>query len=159
MKWIKYRLQTTTAAEDIVSATLMEAGVQGVEIEDRQPLTEDELAQMFVDIPPQFGTDDGTAYLSFYLEPDEDQEAVLSKVRAALDELRDFMDIGEASIVKSETEDKDWVNNWKQYFKPFYVDDILVIPSWETVKPEDEDKMILLSGPACMRRRSFASVH
>ena len=72
MKWIKYRLQTTTAAEDIVSATLMEAGVQGVEIEDRQPLTEDELAQMFVDIPPQFGTDDGTAYLSFYLEPDED---------------------------------------------------------------------------------------
>ncbi len=147
MKWIKYRLQTTTAAEDIVSAALMEAGVQGVEIEDRQPLTQEELAQMFVDIPPQFGTDDGTAYLSFYLEPDADQEEVLSEVRTALDELREFMDIGEASIVQSETEDKDWVNNWKQYFKQFYVDDILVIPSWETVKPEDADKMILHIDP------------
>ena len=147
MKWIKYRLKTTTAAEDLVSAALMEAGVQGVEIEDRQPLSEDELAQMFVDIPPQFGTDDGIAYLSFYLEPDEDQEAILAKVRAALDELRDFMEIGEGSIVRSETEDKDWVNNWKQYFKQFYVDDILVIPSWETVKPEDADKMILHIDP------------
>ncbi|MFR3392096.1 MAG: 50S ribosomal protein L11 methyltransferase [[Clostridium] scindens] len=35
----------------------------------------------------------------------------------------------------------DWVNNWKQYFHQFYVDDILIIPSWEEVKPEDSDKL------------------
>lgn len=147
MRWIKYRIKTTAAAEDVVSAALAEAGVQGVEIEDHQPLTEDELKQMFVDIPPQTGEDDGTAYVSFYLEPDEDQEAVLARVKEELEELRSFMEIGEASVEKSETEDKDWVNNWKQYFKQFYVDDILVIPSWETVKPEDADKMILHIDP------------
>ena len=61
--------------------------------------------------------------------------------------LRNFMDIGECTITASETEDKDWINNWKQYFHQFYVDDILIIPSWEQVKPEDESKMIIHIDP------------
>lgn len=147
MKWNKFTLKTRAEMEDIVIATLAETGVQGVEIEDRQPLTEYDKQQMFVDILPDMPEDDGVAYLNFYLEPEEDKEQILADVKKALDELQEFLDLGECTITESETEDKDWINNWKTYFKQFYVDDILIIPSWEEVKEEDKDKMIIHIDP------------
>ena len=147
MKWNRFTVKTNTEAEDIVISTLAEVGIEGVEIQDKQPLTEEDKAQMFVDIMPEGPADDGIAYLNFYLEEDADKEAILKDVREALDDLKNFMDIGEATIEESQTEDKDWINNWKQYFHQFYVDDILIVPSWEEVKAEDKDKMILHIDP------------
>ena len=147
MKWNRFTVKTKTEAEDIVISTLAEVGIEGVEIKDKQPLTEEDKAQMFVDIMPEGPADDGIAYLNFYLEEDADKEAILKDVREALDDLKNFMDIGEATIEESQTEDKDWINNWKQYFHQFYVDDILIVPSWEEVKAEDKDKMILHIDP------------
>lgn len=147
MKWNRFTVKTKTEAEDIVISTLTEVGIEGVEIQDKQPLTEEDKAQMFVDIMPEGPADDGIAYLNFYLEEDADKEAILKDVREALDDLKNFMDIGEATIEESQTEDKDWINNWKQYFHQFYVDDILIVPSWEEVKAEDKDKMILHIDP------------
>ena len=147
MKWNKFRLKTTTAAEEIVSSALMDLGIQGVEIEDKIPLTQADKEQMFVDILPQTEEDDGVAYITFYLEEEDDKEEMLQRVRAELAELSAFVDVGEAVIEESQTEDVDWVNNWKQYFHQFTVDDVLIIPSWEDVKPEDEDKLIIHIDP------------
>ena len=147
MKWNKFRLKTTTAAEEIVSSTLMELGIQGVEIEDKIPLTQKDKEQMFVDILPETAEDDGIAYITFYLEEEEDKDAVLQRVREELDDLSEFLDIGEAFIEESQTEDVDWVNNRKQYFHQFTIDDVLIIPSWEDVKPGDENKMIIHIDP------------
>ena len=147
MKWNKFTLKTKTDVEDIIISTLADIGIQGAEIEDKQPLTEEDKKQMFVDILPDMPEDDGVAYLNFYLDEDENVEEMLEKVNAELSELRNFVDIGEGTITTSETEDKDWINNWKQYFKQFYVDDILIIPSWEEVKEEDRDRMIIHIDP------------
>ena len=147
MKWIKFRLKTTTEAEDIVSSMLIDLGIQGVEIEDKVPLTQSDKEQMFVDILPEIEADDGVAYLSFYLEPEDDKEKILSEIRQELQEMSSYLNVGECRIEESETEDVDWVNNWKQYFHQFYVDDILIIPSWENVKPEDSDKMVIHIDP------------
>lgn len=147
MKWNKFRLKTTTESEDIVSSMLMDLGIQGIEIEDKVPLTQLDKQQMFVDILPEIAADDGVAYISFYLEEEDDKEAVLANVRAELEEMRTYLNVGECTIEESQTEDVDWVNNWKQYFHQFYVDDVLIIPSWEEVKPEDEDKMIIHIDP------------
>ena len=147
MKWNRFTIKTKTDAEDLVISALADVGVEGVEIQDRQPLTEEDKAQMFVDIMPEGPADDGIAYLSFYLEEDADRENILKNVKNALEELRSFTDIGDGSIEESWTEDKDWINNWKEYFHQFYVDDILIVPSWEEVKAEDEDKMILHIDP------------
>lgn len=147
MKWKKFTLKTLSQAEDIVISTLAEAGVEGVEIEDKVPLTESDKQQMFVDILPEGPKDDGVAYLNFYVEENTDETELLERVQKELLELRNFIDIGECTITRSETEDKDWINNWKEYFHQFYVDDILIIPSWEQVKPEDEDKMIIHIDP------------
>lgn len=147
MKWNQFRLKTTTEAEDIVSSMLMDLGIQGVQIEDKVPLTEQDKEQMFVDILPQIPADDGVAYLTFYLEEEEDPEAVLERIRRELEEMRSYVDVGECTIEESQTEDVDWVNNWKKYFHQFYIDDILVIPSWEQVEAKDSDKMVIHIDP------------
>lgn len=130
-----------------MSSMLADLGVEGVEIEDKIPLTEADKEQMFVDILPETEEDDGVAYLSFYLEDDADIEGILANVKRELNEMKEFMDLGECTIEESQTEDVDWINNWKKYFHQFYVDDILIIPSWEDVKPEDEDKMVIHIDP------------
>ncbi len=147
MQYNKYTIKTITDAEDIVSSLLADIGIEGVEIEDKIPLTEQEKAQMFVDILPAGPEDDGVAYLSFYLDAAEDNTEILESVKAELEDMKSFMDIGECTITSSTTKDEDFLNNWKQYFHQFYVDDILIIPSWEDVKPSDEDKMIIHIDP------------
>ena len=147
MKWNKFRLKTTTESEDLVSSMLMDLGISGIEIEDKIPLTKSDKEQMFVDILPEIAADDGIAYISFYLEEEDDKEQILAEVRQELQEMRAYANVGECTIEESQTEDVDWVNNWKQYFHQFYVDDILIIPSWEEVKPEDKDKMIIHIDP------------
>ena len=147
MKWNKFRLTTTTEAEDIVSSMLMDLGIQGVEIEDKVPLTQSDKEQMFVDILPETEADDGVAYLSFYLEEDEDKEKVLADVRVELQDMASYLNVGACTIEESQTEDVDWVNNWKQYFHQFYVDDILIKPSWEELKEEDKDKLLIQIDP------------
>ncbi len=158
MKWMKFRIKTITDAEDIIISTLYDIGLEGAQIEDKIPLTALEKEQMFVDILPEGPEDDGIAYLSFFVEETEDgglllngeettKQAVLESVEEELKELRGFMDIGEGSVAVEETEDIDWINNWKQYFHQFTIDDVLVIPSWEEAAPEDQDKMILHIDP------------
>ena len=147
MKWIKFRLKTTTESEDLVSSMLMDLGIQGIEIEDNIPMSQLEKEQMFVDILPVMAQDDGVAYINFYLEEEDDKEQILADVRAELEDMSTYANVGECTIEESETEDVDWVNNWKQYFHQFYIDDILVIPSWEEVKEEDKDRMIVQIDP------------
>ena len=147
MKWNQFRLKTTTEAEDIVSSMLADLGIEGVQIEDKIPLTQQDKEQMFVDILPDIPEDDGVAYLTFYLDPDLDAGTILAQVREEMEQMRAYVDVGDATIEESETEDVDWVNNWKQYFHQFYIDDILVIPSWEDVKAEDSDKMVIHIDP------------
>lgn len=158
MKWMKFKIKTITDAEDIIISTLYDIGLEGAQIEDKVPLTAAEKEQMFVDILPDGPEDDGIAYLSFFVEEKEDgslevcgekktPEQIMKEVTSELEELRTFMDIGEGSVSVDETEDIDWINNWKQYFHQFTIDDVLVIPSWEEIQPEDQNKMILHIDP------------
>ena len=158
MKWMKFRIKTIVDAEDIIISTLYDIGLEGAQIEDKVPLTALEKEQMFVDILPDGPEDDGIAYLSFFVEEKEDgslvlndiptdKETITEQITEELNDLRLFMEIGEGTIFVTETEDIDWINNWKQYFHQFYIDDLLVIPSWEEVKEEDKGKKILHIDP------------
>ncbi|MCM1153738.1 MAG: 50S ribosomal protein L11 methyltransferase [Roseburia sp.] len=158
MKWMKFKIKTITEAEDIIISTLYDIGLEGAQIEDKIPLSAWEKEQMFVDIPPVSEEDDGVAYLSFFVEEAEDgslvvndaatdKESILKQVEEELEDLRMFLDIGEGTVSIEETEDIDWINNWKKYFHQFTIDDLLVIPSWEEVKEEDKEKKILHIDP------------
>ncbi len=147
MKWKKFTLTTTTEAVDLVSNLFDEIGIEGIEIEDNIPLTEHETKGMFIDILPELPPDEGIAKVSFYLEDLSEVERILREIEEGLDELSNFVDVGERTIATSETEDKDWINNWKQYFKPFTVDDILIKPTWEEIPEADKDKMLIQIDP------------
>ncbi len=155
MRWMRFRIRTTTEAEDILVSSMQDIGLYGAQIEDHVPLTAAEKEQMFVDILPEGPEDDGTAVLSFFVEETEDgrlvideEETTPDQVKAAIEEkiaeLRSYQEpgtpdvIGDGTVTIEETEDVDWINNWKQYFHQFRIDDILVIPSWET--PEEDQK-------------------
>lgn len=147
MKWDRYRIKTTTAAEDFVSSMLADFGIEGVEIEDNVPLTEADTAKMFIDILPELPEDKGIAYVSFYLEAGEDHSGVLENVRTGLEELRVFVDVGDATIEESQTQDVDWENNWKEFFHSFYVDDIFIKPTWEEAEPEKDTRVTIEIDP------------
>ena len=132
-----------------MSSMLMDLGIEGIEIEDNIPLTKEDQADMFIDFLPELPPDEGISHVSFYVEEDgSDQTEILKQVKIGLEKLRDMVEVGSGVITSSETEDLDWINNWKQYFHQFYIDDILVIPSWENIKPEDTDKMVLHIDPS-----------
>lgn len=183
MKWIKYRVKTTTEAEDIIISSLYDIGLEGAQIEDKIPLTTLEKEQMFVDILPQTEEDDGVAYLNFFVEEGDDgklllddrsesvktrmgedlsyslytddgtkkivwdQEELLAAIRNTLEEVKSWMDIGAGTVEIDKTEDIDWINNWKNYFHQFTIDDLLITPSWEEIKEEDKDKKVLHIDP------------
>ena len=148
MKWKKYTIETTTAAEDFMSSMLMDLGIEGIEIKDNIPLTKEDQADMFIDFLPELPPDEGKSHVSFYIEDDgTDQSEILKKVKIGLEELRDTVDVGSGMILSSETEDLDWINNWKKFFSSFTIENILIKPTWEDVKPEDKDKFMIEIDP------------
>lgn len=148
MKWIKMELKTTTEAVDLVSSMLDDLGVEGIEISDFVPLSEEDKQKLFIDILPELPEDDGSAVVSFYLDMDTDIEALRVKIVEGLSELRSFVDVGSGALSISETEDKDWINNWKEFFKPFRVDDSIVIkPTWEELTEQRDGDLVVEIDP------------
>ena len=148
MKWIKMELKTTTEAVDLVSSMLDDLGVEGIEISDFVPLSEEDKQKMFIDILPELPEDDGSAVVSFYLDTDTDIEVLKANIAVELSELRQFVDVGSGELSVSETEDKDWINNWKEFFKPFRVDDSIVIkPTWEELTEKKDGDLVVEIDP------------
>lgn len=149
MKWIRFTLDTHTEAVDILSYKLDEIGVEGIEIEDKLPLSESDKEKMFVDILPDPEDNDGTAKVHFYMEPDNcDPEKVMLQVQDIFQEIKEFCEIGKGTVTLSETEDKDWINNWKAYFKPFRAaNDIVIKPTWEDYETENDSDILIEIDP------------
>ncbi len=148
MRWAKLTLKTLAEAVELVSNMLSELGIEGIEVIDNVPITEEEKKAMFIDILPELDTDDKTAFVTFYLNEEDNTDEVISNIKRELEELSSFVDVGEGTIEVSETEDVDWINNWKAYFKPFRVDDTIVIkPTWEVLTEQNENDLVIEIDP------------
>ncbi len=148
MKWTKFTLETTSEAVDLVSDLLMELGIEGIEISDKIQITEQERKQLFIDFLPELPEDDGKAVITFYTDPAEDIPALLRQIEEGLKELSEFIEIGSGKLEVSDTEDKNWINNWKQFFKPFRIDDTIVIkPTWEELTEVKESDLVIEIDP------------
>ncbi|MDD5949705.1 MAG: 50S ribosomal protein L11 methyltransferase [Lachnospiraceae bacterium] len=149
MKWNKITIDTTVEATDMISYELSEMGIEGIEVEDHVPLTEEERKKMYVDLlPDEIAPNDGKAKISCYIEPEEDLESISLKIREMLSDISRFLDIGAGTLSYGETEDKDWINNWKQFFKPFRLDDTIIIkPTWEKAENVGPDDIIVEIDP------------
>ena len=142
MQYNKFTIKTTPEAEDILSAELADIGVDGVEIEDAGIPDEIENSAIFYDELPENNISADTAYVSFYLEASKDKKAVLSEVHELINRLSEFINVGDGGISVSRTEDKDWINNWKEFFHQFSIEfedgkRAHFTPSWE--KPDTDE--------------------
>lgn len=148
MKWTKFTLETTTEAVDLISDLLSDLGIEGIEVSDKVQITEEERRHLFIDFLPGLGEDDGQAVITFYTDPSEDTEAILNNVKEGLSELSEFINIGSGRLEVSDTEDKDWINNWKQFFKPFRLDDTIIIkPTWESLSEVKDTDLVIEIDP------------
>ena len=147
MSWIKYTINTTTDAEDFISAMLMELDITSIEIDNYVPVAGEKQGGQFEELQPDLPEDNGLSKVSFYLDETEDYESKLSEVKLAISELKEEMDIGDGSIDTSITKQEDWINNWKEFFKSFYIDDILIKPTWESLDDADKDKLLIEIDP------------
>ena len=144
MEWKRFTIHTTEEAEEPVTALLAELGIEAVEVTDKRPFSAEESGGLYGDVVPEMPEDDHLAELSFYMEEDADCDSLLKELRSRLEALRNTMDIGSGRIEESVTREEDWINNWKDYFHSFRVDDILIRPSWESDKTEAGDASMVL---------------
>lgn len=148
MKWNVIRIRTTRDAEEYVGSILFDLGFDGIEIVDTVQLTEREKKAMFIDFLPELDDNDRSAVVTCYTEEDADVSARVSEILSEIETYKDFVDFGELTIETGVTEDKDWINNWKQYFKSFRVDeDIVIKPTWEPMKEEYKDALVVEIDP------------
>lgn len=148
MKYRKISIETTTEAVDYISALSEEIGLCGIWIEDKIPLTEEEKKAMFIDILPELGEDDGTALVSSYVEMDTEIKPLIQRIRDVLSGLSESVDIGKGEITVEVTDDEDWLNNWKEFFKPFRVaDDIVIKPTWEEAVEKNPGDLVIEIDP------------
>ncbi len=148
MKWIKFTIETTTEAEDLMASMLNDLGIEGIEIEDNQPVLDgDKQGGVFQELQPDMPEDDGRSRVSFYVDEDVDYYPLIEQVRQGIEEQRAYVNVGSGNISSSETKDEDWINNWKQYFSAFTIDDILIKPTWETLEDKDKDKLLVEIDP------------
>ncbi len=145
MIWTKLTIDTSCEAVDLISAFLDELGIEGIEVSDNVPLTDEELKTMFVDIPLISGEDDGTARVSCFVDDSFDIESLKADIAKELIRLEEFILVGAKTITLEKTDDdSNWQNNWKQYFKPVRMyDNILVVPAWEEeIDKKDDDILV-----------------
>lgn len=148
MKWRKITLETTGDYEALIADMLCERGFEGIEMIDNQPLSDADAAKMFIDILPELDEDNNSAQVNCYIDMEEDIDEKLRVIAEGLDELSVFMDISQVKVSVAETEDKDWMNNWKEFFKPFRIDDSVVIkPTWEELNERKPGDMVIEIDP------------
>ena len=149
VKYTKVSVQTTTDAVDFISNLFDEIGLEGIQIEDNVPLSEEDKKAMFIDIVPELPADEGKATVSSYFDPACFELGQLQrKIEAGLEEIALFVPVGEGTVSFQDTDDKDWLNNWKEFFKPFRVaEDIIIKPTWETLDEQKENDIVIEIDP------------
>lgn len=148
MIWNVIRIHTTNEATDILGSILFDLGFDGIEVQDNVQLSEEDRKKMFIDFLPEVDENDKTAVITCYTDGDCEPYEKIEAIKEACEDYKDFVDFGALSFETGVTEDKDWINNWKKYFKAFAVDeDIIIKPTWEPWKDEYKDRLVVEIDP------------
>ena len=138
MNWNEIKIYTSTFGIDTVTGVLMNLGVTGFIIEDKEDfnefLADDTPAWDYVDDSLMYKADCETN-IKIYLPDNSQGRDTLSLIKSSLENLKKSDSegaFGRLFIESSYVNEKDWANNWKKYFKPFAVgENLLIKPTWE----------------------------
>ena len=153
MDWLEVSIYTTPEGIDPLCGRLYNLGVTGLEIVDKDDFEDflENNKQYWDYVDEELREKmNGETRVKIYLSDNETGHKMLSAVR---DDLISFKSIdadgvfGSLRVEIDSCREEDWENNWKQYFKPIYVGDRLVIkPEWETI-PDADGKIVFNIDP------------
>lgn len=146
MKWLEVKVTTSVEAEEAITNIMHEVGAGGVVIEDPNDLKmlNDDSEWDYVDPDMIVNTDKVVISAYFPLMPNTIDKVSIIKDRIM--GLKEYnLDIGDFTFETSEVDDDDWANSWKKHYKPFKIGKRVVIkPSWEDYKPEENEIVVEL---------------
>ena len=140
MDWIKVTITTTADGIDPLSGRLLDLGINGIEISDKDDFKEFLEANRkywdYVDKELERLKEADTT-ITLYLSDGAAGLEQLAAVRSSMAELKS-MDasgaFGALSVVTDHVKDEDWSEIWKQYFHPIPVGQrVLIKPAWEEI--------------------------
>ena len=149
MNWLQIAIETTAKGIDSVCDALTSVGIVGFEIEDKDDfnsfLEENRQSWDYVD-EDLYNEKQGPTKVKVYIEENEKTQETLVAIKEALAKIA-HEDYGTLAIECENMAQEDWENNWRQYFKPLYVgDNIIIKPHWETVD-DAEGKLVFEIDP------------
>jgi len=135
MEWLQVKIITNNQGIEPVSASLMNLGISGIEISDKEDFKEflenNRKYWDYVDETlEELKTADTT--ITVYLENSAEGKKTLTEIGDAMEVLGSQDDYGTLEILVSEMRDEDWSENWKKYFKPIEIGEkVVIVPEWE----------------------------
>lgn len=164
MIWKKYTIKTNNNDLDLVSSVLMDFDINDIQIENNIQLTDEELNAIYADFKKELPEDDGTCMINFYLDEDmcipgesvgtgdspetkQGRKIDIAELENALKEASDLFGISPVSIEMELSDTADWEDKWKEYFKTFEVDGIVIKPSWEEAEADTSGKIVIEIDP------------
>lgn len=152
MKWMEVTIFTTEQGLDAVCARLDMLGINQVMIEQGR----ESIEQFLHDTAKYWDYADMDALVASeepcvkaYIADVADNRATVKAIEESFEELRGMdvgIDLGSLNIVVRLTDDEDWENNWKIYYKPLEIGErLLVRPSWE--QADDTGRTVLSLDP------------
>ena len=141
MDWLEVTVYSNGSNLDELIEKLEELNVGGLVINDEESIREylenNPAAWDYVDDEVFKNVKSGTS-AQFYLEDSAEGRCLLENCRASLQSV---------TIETKKVRDEDWMNNWRQYFKPIEIGKrLLIVPAWEDVPP-DTGRIILRIEP------------
>lgn len=150
MAWQEIIVDTQTEAVEAVSNILMEAGAEGIQIEDAADVQnfEPNDATVMVDWDTVAHLETGAKVAGYFIE-DVNLPEVIHDVQMRVHGLVDFgLDAAPGLVHTTKVDEENWATVWQKYYHPVRVTRYLtVVPKWETYTPADEREQQIVLDP------------
>lgn len=147
MKYVEITIDTTHEASELVALLLTEVGSNGIGIYDPKDvfeLADEGVIWDYMD--EHLLEDDGKAQVKGYF-PQEDIQAVRADLAQRLEFLKENcqFDYGSLEISERVVDDEDWVESWKENYKPIRAGRVTIVPEWIDYTPQDGEYIVKIN--------------
>lgn len=142
MKWTKLKVHVNPMAVEAVADSVLNLGIEGIEIEDNV-LSQEDREAMFVNYVDEAIVPLEEHRVVAYLDETMDVGTIQKQISRELERISEFLSVGSGHFTIEVMPDEDYENKWKEFYQPFRVGHkMIVTPIWETPEAGPEDIVI-----------------
>lgn len=150
MNWQEVTVTTQSESVEAISNLLMEAGAEGIQIEDAADKDNYEPADETVWVEwDKLGRLESGAVVSGFFPGDVQVREMLDELRVKILGLVEFgLDPMPGTVQMADVKDEDWATEWQKYYHPVRVTrDLTVVPKWEKYEITNPDEKLIVLDP------------